>query len=44
MLPPLLHPPARPAAALPQPMNWTENYVKEVPISLLREGIDTDNT
>jgi hypothetical protein len=27
-----------------QPMNWTENYIKEVPVTLLRPGVDTEGT
>lgn len=28
----------------PQETNWTENYIKEVPVSLLRPGVDTEDT
>lgn len=31
-------------AAVEKPTNWTENYIKEVPVSLLRPGVDTEDT
>jgi hypothetical protein len=27
-----------------QRTNWTENYIKEVPVTLLRPGVDTEDT
>jgi hypothetical protein len=42
-----LHAPALRVCALvttPQTMNWTENYIKEVPVTLLRPGVDTEDT
>jgi hypothetical protein len=48
--PPPCHPPLRTHTCLAhahhsqQPMNWTENYIKEVPVSLLRPGVDTQDT
>jgi hypothetical protein len=33
-----------PAFCYIQPTNWTENYIKEVPVTLLRPGVDTEGT
>eukprot|EP00878_Enallax_costatus_P004240 GHUV01004470.1.p1 GENE.GHUV01004470.1~~GHUV01004470.1.p1 ORF type:complete len:368 (+),score=97.16 GHUV01004470.1:232-1335(+) len=31
-------------ASVEKPMNWTEKYIKDVPVTLLRPGVDTEDT